>query len=177
MHRRRLFLTFSCCIAVVAAIVFAIACAPAGPLRVSARLVNLVPHGTEKEVTAELQSFHRYVASTDSLKIQCRVGAQWSSPRELEDYRQGYLPTGTNTQKLVFSVPAEADACRVSLDYRVIRVGGCRAHAFMNRYGLSSFPRLRSAIASVICKPSALHQAQCEFALQKETSGKLAAAN
>jgi hypothetical protein len=175
MHRRRLLIALVCCFVAVLAVLLVAARESVIPM--DARLVNCVPHGADKELTAEIQCHNRSVLCTDSLRIQLHIAGRWEEPQDLPEYEQTFFPIGMNVQRVDLSVPARADACRFLLGYRTRRMTGCRAYSLMNRYGLGRLPGLwRNKLANIMSQPSGLHQAQCELTLPPDTHDKLAAA-
>src|SRR5437016_3120993 len=82
----------------------------------------------------------QYIALPDlpeEQRFQARLADGWRQPQQLPGPSADRLAPRTGTAYLVFVVPANADACRLLLQYRVGTSPYCKAYFFFARHGLT----------------------------------------
>lgn len=151
--------------------------------RITASVVNAKEIEGRRLVTVEfVRHFGASCFIENNQNIQIRVANQWLSPGGQPILEDVHLLTRTNRQQLVFDFPHEAEAVRISFDYR----GGassayCKAYGFLVRHGVSQkFPAISKAILSCFSNRRELYHMECELELPAAipvSAPKLTAAN
>jgi hypothetical protein len=160
-------------VAAVAAIVAA-ASRPVAPVEI--RVVSVAELGTTKLVAMEFRRCNSAARFAEAHRVQLRIAGRWQPPVTLPESGDGYLLAYTNCQRLVFDMPAEADACRFSLGYRVGPRPYCQVYFFLQNHGLSQrFPMLSRGVLKCVPQQPRLRRVECELKIPTETHNESAA--
>jgi hypothetical protein len=158
--------SFFFAVATVAAIVAA-ASRPVAPVEI--RVVSVAERGTTKLVAVEFRRCDSAARFAEANRMQLRIAGRWQTPVTLPEFGDGHLLGYTNCQRLVFSIPAEADACRFSLGYRVGPRPYCQVYFFLQNHGLSQrFPLLSRAVLKCVPQQSRLRRVERELKIPTE---------
>jgi len=135
---------------------------------VDVRIANVVALGTRRFVAVEFRSRNPAARFHEPHRVQLRVAGRWQPPMDPPEFGKTDLLAETNRQRVVFSFPAEAEACRFSLGYRVGPRPYCQAYFFLERHGLfQKFPKLSRAVLKRVPDQPRLRRAECELIIPK----------
>jgi hypothetical protein len=133
-------------------------------------VVNVTRLGTTNLVAMEFRRCRSAARFAEAHRVQLRIAGKWQPPVSLPEFGDDYLFAHTNCERLVFSIPAEADACRLSLGYRVGPRPYCQAYFFLRRHGLyQRFPMLSHAVLKCVPQQPRLRRAECELKIPTGT--------
>src|ERR1051326_5262583 len=163
-------------IATLAAIVAA-AFKSAAPVEIS--VTSVAELGTARLVALAFRRCNPRAYLVETNRLQLRVAGVWQPAMRLPELSDGYLFARTNCERVVFSFPAEAEACRFSLGYRVGPSLYCRAYSFLHRHGLSQkFPNFSRLVLNCFSQQQPrLRRVECELMIQTATQNQSAGAN
>lgn len=102
-----------------------------------ARIVAIQSSGAVKRVTVEFQRRDLTARFEDSPAVCTRVAGRWQEPQLFPEPQGRCLLDRTNHEEIVFTVPAETDACRFYLGYRSGQNLYCRAYFFLFNHGIA----------------------------------------
>src|SRR5690349_3770524 len=97
---------FVLAVATVAAII-ATASRPVTPVEIC--VMSVAELGTTTLVAMEFRRCNSAARFAEANRMQLRIAGRWQPPVNLPEFGDGYLLAYTNCQRLVFSIPAEAD--------------------------------------------------------------------
>ncbi len=127
-------------------------------------MANVAEMGTSRLVAVEFRRCNPAARFAEAHRVQLRVAGRWQAPMTLPEFGETHLLSRTNCERVVFSFPAEADACRFSLGYRIGPRPYCQAYFFLQRHGLSQkFPKLSRAVLKCVPQQPRLRRAECEL--------------
>jgi hypothetical protein len=176
MRKRKLILVALGCL-VLAAIAVLITRDVSG-LPVDIRFVSSATHGATRDVTVEFRRSNPDAFFYDTSQVQTRVAGHWSPLQDFPDSPDLGLLATKSCENIVFAVPADADACRFCIAYRLRGVSSCRVYGFLNRHGITPrFPRLSRLVAHCVAWPPRLHHAEAELSLPSTPPETRVAAN
>ena len=156
-------------VATVAAIVAATS-KPVAPVEIC--VVSVAELGTTKLVAMEFRRCNSAARFAEANRVQLRIAGRWQPPVTLPEFGDGHLLAYTNCQRLVFGMPAEADACRFSLGYRVGPRPYCQAYFFLQNHGLSQrFPMLSRGVLKCVPQQPRLRRVECELKIPTDDEG------
>jgi hypothetical protein len=164
------------CFAVPTVVAIVVAASKAvAPVDIS--VVSVAELGTTKLVAVEFRRCSSAARFDEAHRVQLRIAGRWQPAVSLPEFGDGYLLAHTNCERLVFSIPAEAEACRFSLGYRVGPRPYCQAYFFLQRHGLSQkFPMLSRGVLKCVPQQPRLRRVECEFKIPAGTHNERAEA-
>lgn len=157
--------------AAVAVAIFVAASRSLPPLDVS--VVSVDEIGERKFVTMEFRRCQQAARFDGDQWFQLRLAGRWGALARLPDLGDRHLLSNTNRERIVLSIPAESDAFRVSLGYRVGLRPYCQAYFFLQRHGLfARFPKLSRAVLKCFPQQPGLKRMEREFPISTGTHNR-----
>lgn len=112
-----------------------------------ATVVSMAQTGATKRITVEFRRTNPAACFSEELQVQTRQGGRWQPPQKFPSLGETRLLAGTNSHRVIFTLPARTDACRFLLAFRVGGSPYCQAHWFLTRRGWrQKFPNLSRAL-------------------------------
>ena len=151
-----------------AAAILATASKTVAPVDIS--VVSVTGLGTTNLVAMEFRRCSSTARFAEAHRVQLRIAGKWQPPVSLPELGDGCLFAHTNCERLVFSIPAEADACRFSFEYREGPRPYCQAYFFLRKHGVSQrFPMLSREVLKCVPRQPRLRRAECELKIPAGT--------
>lgn len=134
MRLRPIYMALLGSLAVAAASILSAAVRRDHPLE--ARFIHVIQHGSSKAVTVEFERLDPRAVFSEDHQIRVQIAGRWQRPESFPPLAEGFSLARTNTQRLVFNVPAETQACWLSVRYHIGGSPYCRTYYSLQRYGL-----------------------------------------
>jgi hypothetical protein len=175
MRLRNLSIPLSCACILGAVVLLALAVKPDDPL--DARIVSTANMGNAKVVTVEFWRQHPKARFAEDPQVQTRIAGHWKPPQDFPPLDHNYLLARTNCQQVVFTFPAQTEACRFVLGYRVGARPYCRTYFFLQRHGLyKKYPKLSRMMLKRVPQEARLRHVEYELVIPAKTDDGIVAA-
>jgi hypothetical protein len=135
---------------------------------------HILPGGDPtKAVTIEFRRRNPAARFSGHLWVQSRIAGQWWEPETFPKLGENYLLGRTSPERMVFMVPARAEALRLLLEYRVGGAPYCRAYFFLQKHGVyRKFPNLCHLVLKCFPMKARLRHVELELTIPVESHSK-----
>jgi hypothetical protein len=155
------------------AIIFSLSRAGTRPFEARLVRTEVFPGLGSKKITVGFYKNGTNAAWLDGdLKMQLRVADRWQDRLQLPGLD---FMARTGQQNVEFAVPADTQACRFLVGYRVGSSPYCRTYGYLSRHGLrTKFPRLCQLAMKCVPRKAMLRHTTLELALPEARLAQLA---
>lgn len=167
MRQRTFNVMFLCFVAANLVAIVGLTSRPDGSVR--ARIVQVADAGPVKQITVEFQRDNPAARFSEEHQMQVRVAGHWRPPEPVPGMKSNRFLTRTNRERVEFTVPTEADACRFLLGYRAGVPPYCKVYFFLQRHGLRrQFPKSSRLVLKWAPRRPRLRHVECELMIPAE---------
>ena len=155
---------------VAAAIAAVVVCNPRADYPVDVKIAGMEtnPEPLAKTLTVQFQRLNpTQFVRFEYLRLQTRITGRWQEPFKVAlEHR---LLAGTNFQQIGLFVPAQTEACRFLIGYRVGPRPYCKVYFFFGRHGLwKRFPKTCQFAIKFVPKEARLREVEVELVIPEQ---------
>jgi len=135
---------------------------PDSPLDIS--VVSISELETTRLVTVDFHRCDPRARFAEAHQLQFCVAGRWQPPVNLPRFGNDYFLERTKSQRSIFSLPRQTEACRFLLGYRVGPSPYCQAGSFLGNHGFSKrFPKLSREFLNCVPRQPRLRRVKYEL--------------